>query len=106
MNIEPTGHHVLVLPDEVETVTKGGIVIPDIDKGHQLREAASTTGTIVAVGPTAWEDSGLSQGKGPWAKVDDHVYFKKHSAVIIKDEETEIKYFLLTDDNILAKIEK
>ena len=102
MNIKPTGHHVLIEPDEVEETTESGIVIAT-DTGTIAREQAATTrGTIVAVGPTAWSDPGL--GGIPWAKVGDYVYYTRHVSKTITDTESGKNYFLLTDDNVLAII--
>lgn len=100
-NLLPTGHHVLIKPDEVEKVSEGGIVLQaSFDNSLQQRErAATTTGEIVAVGKTAWLDFA---GDEPWAKVGDRVYFTRHVAKEIKDGEEE--YFLMTDENVLCVI--
>ena len=104
MSIKPTGHHVLIEPDEFEETTESGIVIA-IDRGTIDREQAATTrGHIVAVGSTAWSDPGL--GGTPWAKVGDYVYYTRHVSKTITDNETGKDYFLLTDDNILCIIEE
>lgn len=106
MLINPTGHHVLIEPDEFEETTESGIIIAT-DQGVINREQAATTrGHIVAVGPTAWLDAGLNQGKGPWAKVGDYVYYTRHVSKTITDKESGKDYFLLTDDNILCVIDE
>ena len=102
MNIKPTGHHVIIEPDAVEETTESGIVVT-VDNSTIAREKAATTrGTIVAIGPTAWTDPGL--GGKPWAKVGDYVYYTRHVSKTITDAESGKDYFLLTDDNILAII--
>lgn len=105
MNIRPTGHHVIIEPDDVEEVSEGGIVLAMGD-GIKREKAATTRGYIRAVGPTAWEDPGLNQGQGPWAKVGDYVYFTRHVSKVITDKVDDKDYFLLTDDNVLAIIEE
>ena len=100
-DIRPTGHHVLIKPDDIEEVSEGGIVLQTaFDSSLQARErAATTTGIIVAVGETAWKDFGDGR---PWAQVGDHVYFTRHVSKSIKDGDDE--YFLMTDENVLCVI--
>lgn len=102
MNIKPTGHHVIIEPDEVEETTESGIVISTDTNTIAREQAATTRGRIVAIGPTAWKDPGL--GGEPWAKLDDYVYYTRHVSKVITDTESGKDYFLLTDDNILAII--
>ena len=104
MNIKPTGHHVIIDPDEVEETTESGIVISANMDTLAREKAATTRGHIVAVGPTAWSDPGL--GGKPWAKVGDYVFYTRHVSKTITDTETGKDYFLLTDDNVLAIIEE
>lgn len=92
--IQPLGKRVLVQPDEVEQVTKGGLVLPP-SASDDKRPA---TGKIVKLG--------IGQFKGKDIKFDvkvgDKIYFKKYSP-----EEIEIdnkKYLVLDTDDILAII--
>jgi chaperonin GroES len=93
-NIQPLGKRVLIQPDEVEQVTKGGLVLPP-SANDEKRPA---TGTILTLG------IGKDDGKALVfdVKVGDKVYFKKYSP-----EEIEIegkKYLLLDVEDILAVI--
>ena len=101
---QPTGHHVILAPDAVEETTDSGIIITTDDNTIAREQAATTRGTIVAVGPTAWADPGLSPDGKPWAKVGDYVFYTRHVSKTITDTESGKDYFLLTDDNILAVI--
>ena len=103
-SIKPTGHHVIIEPDAVEETTESGIVIATDTSTLAREQAATTRGTIVAVGPTAWKDPGLSPDGKPWAKVGDYVYYTRHVSKVITDTESGKDYFLLSDDNILAII--
>jgi len=90
--IQPLGKRVLVQPDELEQVTKGGLVLPP-SASDDKRPA---TGTVLTLG------MGKSKGEDLKfdVKVGDKVYFKKYSP-----EEIEVegkKYFLLDTDDILA----
>ncbi len=41
--IKPAGHRVLVRPDNIETKTEGGILLPENDKGRKVQ--AQVVGT-------------------------------------------------------------
>ena len=98
MTIKACGHFVLIEPDTAEETTTSGIVI-SLDTRRE--QAATTTGTIVDIGPNAWKafDDGC-----PWAEVGDHVAYAKFVSKEIEDPETGIKYFLMSDENIFAKV--
>lgn len=94
--ITPCGHRVLVKPDPIEEVSKGGIVIATKVNEQQLK-GATTTGTIVAVGMNAWK--AFDDGK-PWAEVGDRVSYAKYGGKVIKDEDQDL--VILNDEDILA----
>ena len=104
MNIKPTGHHVIIEPDEFEEISEGGIVVSTGGDSARREQAATTRGRIKAIGPTAWKDQGF--GGVAWAQLEDYVYFTRHVSKTITDKESGKDYFLLTDDNILAIIEE
>jgi co-chaperonin GroES (HSP10) len=53
--ITPKGNRVLVLPDEIEEMSAGGIALPeDARKQHAMSQ---TTGIFIAAGPDAWTHS-------------------------------------------------
>lgn len=93
-NIQPLGKRVLVQPDEIEQVTKGGLVLPP-SASDDKRPA---TGTILTLGIGKDKDGEVKFD----VKVGDKIYFKKYSP-----EEIEIegkKYLLLDAEDILAVI--
>ena len=105
-----TGHYVAVKPDEVETVSKGGIILAEaLDSDKRARaEAGSTVGTIISVGNTAWKAyDGNDPDWKPWAKEGDRVWFQRHVAKVIEDP-TDLdkdgkpkKIFIMADENII-----
>jgi co-chaperonin GroES (HSP10) len=96
--IVPAGHRVLVKIDEVEEVTKGGIIIT---KGTaQQQEEAGIFGTLVAVGESAWKDFG---GRA-WACVGDRVMIAKYGGFIAQEPGDDNKYRILNDEDIVAVI--
>ncbi|MEX0932329.1 MAG: hypothetical protein WDZ61_00345 [Parcubacteria group bacterium] len=95
----PCGFRVLIKPDPVLKKTKSGIVVSVDDK---LYRAATTIGTIVEIGPTAWRAYDDGQ---PWAKVGDRVYYAKYAGKII-DDGTEEGLVVLNDEDVQALIVK
>ena len=98
VGIIPTGGHVLVLPDEVKEKTSGGIYLPKTTQDTE--QAAATTGTIVAIGPSAWKD--LDDGS-PWATVGDKVIYARYAGVGMQGNDSK-NYVLINDNDILARL--
>ena len=96
--IIPTGGHILVLPDKVEEITKGGIYMPEVVQSKE--QAAATSGTLIAVGPSAWKD--LDDGS-PWATIGDHINYGRYAGVVMKGHDG-VDYTLLNDNDILARL--
>jgi len=94
--IEPAGHRVLVLPEEVKEKTDGGIYLPQQAKDRE--QAAVIVGTLVAVGPQAWD--GFGDGK-PWAGVGDDVIFAKYGGAVVKGIDGK-EYRILNDEDIVG----
>lgn len=98
--LRPTGHRVMVKVDIVEETTKGGIIISA--KITDREQFAQVKGTLVAVGPTAWNDSTYST---PWAEVGNRVMFAKHAGGgDIKIGEDIFR--IINDEDITAVIEE
>lgn len=94
--IKILGHRVLIKVDELEEMSKGGIVIcTDVDKERQ--KLALCTGTVVGVGSTAYKE--FDDGK-PWCKVGDSVYFQKYGGLDVNDEGT--MYRIVNDEDVFA----
>lgn len=93
--IIPLGDRVLVRTIEVDTKTKGGIIIPDSVKKERPEQ-----GVVVAVG----EGRTTNEGKiiTPKVKVGDTVLFSKYGPDEIKLDGEE--YYILSESNILAII--
>ncbi len=90
--IQPIGKRVLVQPEEIQQVTKGGLVLPP-NANDDKRPATGIVLTL-GIGKKKGEDIKFD------VKVGDKIYFKKYSP-----EEIEVegkKYFLLDTDDILA----
>jgi co-chaperonin GroES (HSP10) len=100
MNISPAGHKILVKPRPVETKSKSGIILV---KDENAYREATTEGTVVAIGPTAYKkvDDGT-----PWCKVGDYITFGKYAGALVVDEETDDKYVVIHDIDVVAVLTK
>ena len=96
--IWPTGGHLLVLPKKVEEKTEGGIILlkDSVDK----EQRASTEGTLVAVGSSAWAD--LDDGE-PWAMIGDKISYSRYAGVDMIGKDGE-QYVLINDNDVLARL--
>lgn len=100
VKVTPFGDHIAVVPEEMETMTASGIVIPDTAKGEK-----SAIGTVIAVG----NGEGCDEEKNPskYFKVGEKVVFGKYSGEDIelttKDgKKKDVKF--LSMDSVRAKI--
>ena len=91
--IKPLADRVVVKPIERETMSKGGIVLPDTIKEKPQE------GKVVAVGEGKLSDDGK---RLPMAvKVGDIVIYSKYGGTEIKIDEEEL--IILRESDILAK---
>ena len=101
VTISPFGDHIAVMPEEMETMTASGIVIPDTAKGDK-----STVGVVIAVGNGEGQDED-EKNPSKYFTVGEKVVFGKYAGEDIelttKDgKKKEVKF--LSMDSIRAKI--
>ena len=106
--IVPTGNRILVKPDPVETTTDSGIVMVVDEK---ILQHATVSGTVVALGELAFKEFLPFQGVfkliyEPYAKIGDHVQYKRYTGVSVKDPQTQEEYLLINDNDILSRFNK
>lgn len=92
LNLKPTAGYVLLEPEEAETKTVSGIVLPD------TASEKPQSGKVLAVGDDEVTDSG-SKRPAP-ARVGDRVIYKKWGGNEIKLDGKE--YLFVKFDDILA----
>lgn len=92
INFKPTAGHLLLEPEETETKTASGILLPD-SSGEKPQ-----TGTVLAVGSDEVTDSGTL--RKPPVKPGDKVIYKKWGGNEIKIAGKE--YMFVKFDDILA----
>lgn len=111
--LKPKEDRVIILPDPVEKITKGGIIIPD------TAEEKPEFGTVVAVGPgVSMADETLIKLEKILAKLEgrdpeivqplktyvgEHVMYGKHAGVPIEFEGT--KYLIMRESDITLSTE-
>jgi len=116
--VTPYGDRVLVLPDVIEEVTPGGIIIPPADRDrHQHSQMA---GILVAIGDDAWKHSittveRLIDGQMKtverrttgyskrFAKVGDRVCFARYNGQLFDGDDNK-QYRLMNDEDITGAV--
>ena len=91
---KPLNDHVLVKRLEQESVSKGGIIIPDTAKEKPAK------GRVIAVGSGKLDKSGKRMPVE--VKVDEIVLFGKYSGSEVKLNNED--YIILREDDILAVV--
>ena len=94
MKIRPLNDRVLVKRLEEQTVTKGGIIIPDSAKEKPQR------GEVIAAGPGKLDDAGKRTPLN--VKAGDIVLFAKYAGTEIKVDGVE--HVFMREDDILGII--
>jgi chaperonin GroES len=96
MNVKPLEDRIVVRPNESETTTASGLVIPDTAKEKPQQ------GEVLAVGPGRTTDEGKVIPSA--VKVGDTVLYSKYGGteVTVKGEDL----LILTSRDVLAIIEK
>ena len=95
--IKPSGHRILILPEQVEARTNGGIILAATTKERD--QQATMRGTVMEIGINAWKafDAGT-----PWAEVGDKVVFRKYAGEVVKDGDVE--YRVINDEDCICVI--
>ena len=94
----PAGHRVLVRPNiNTDEKTSSGLIYKpqrEVDKENR----ATTKGTVVEVGSTAWKAFRDGSAENPWCKIGDVVRFAQYAGVEI--EEGDDKFRMINDEDI------
>lgn len=97
------GFRLLVKPDAIEEISKGGIVLA-LDA--KLERGAQVTGIVLDVGPEAFKAFNKAAGlvDAPWVKVGDRIYYAKYAGKRIVDEKTKEELLFLNDEDICGLV--
>lgn len=95
------GFRILVRPDPVEEVTKGGIILAT-DK--RMEAGATQTGTVIDVGTEAFRSYNRAAGFGeryvPWCKPGDYISFARYAGKWIDDLVTKEELLMINDEDV------
>jgi len=100
--IEPLDMRVLVKPDPVEEVTKGGIII--IPDAVEKEKYATVDATLIAVGVNAWAEAKMHPAFTP-PQPGQRVMIAKYGGVMRKGADGE-DYRIMNDEDIVALLEE
>lgn len=102
--IIPALHRILIKQDKLQEVDethirarKAGLIIAETDTNVRA-QASVDTGTVVAIGETAFRDFGTTS---PIVE-GDRIAYARFSGKFVKDPATEIEYVLLNDEDVVA----
>lgn len=106
MTIIAVGHRFLVSPTPVEEKIGSIVVVQD----KKMAANATTTGTVISIGPEAWCSFNRAAGfppDRPWAKLGDVVSYSKYAGKWIVDpDDPEGDYLMLNDEDMVGIIRK
>lgn len=102
--IKPLLHRILVKQDKLDETNQDykrakeiGIIIAE-HADNKRAQAGVDTGTVVAIGDTAYKDFGVS----PPVKIGDSIAFAKFSGKTIMDPKDQQEYVALNDEDLVA----
>lgn len=111
--IHPCGDRVLIRPDSIETVTDGGIIIPDTV--GDLHAMAQSIGTFMEAGPDAYTDHVEKDAEGRitkivgykshFAKPGDRVAYAKYGGLQVNGKDG-VTYRLMNDVDVTATVDE
>ena len=97
--ITPTEFNVLILPNAVEEVTKGGIILA-VETKDKARYA-EMEGRIIAVSPLAFTYVAADEWNGQKPGVGDRVIIAKYAGTRVKGDDG-VEYVLMKDRDVTA----
>lgn len=97
----PLDLRVLVLPDAVEKVTAGGIILPE--DNAERKQMAMTKGTLVAIGENAWEEAAARSAGFTRPQPGDRVVFAKYGGDTFLGADRR-EYRLMNDCDIIGRV--
>lgn len=96
--INPVGWRVLIKPQEVKEVSKGGIILTT-EKSKEREQMANTTGIVVAMGDQCYADE-----PAPWCQVGDKVIFAKYAGLLYLGKDGS-SYRMVNDKDITGTLD-
>lgn len=95
----PVEYKIVVLLDEVQKKTEGGIYLPD--NTHEREQMAQVKGTLIAVGGMAFNEGYEGEWKGTIPKPGDRVLVSKYPGATFEGDDGK-EYQCCQDKDILG----
>ncbi len=106
--IEPVAHRLVVKAfditesdDTYRSAKAAGIFLSGEDK-LKREQAAVDRGTVVSIGPTAFQDFGWSHN----LVVGDEIVYAKYAGKEVEDPETKEMFVIINDEDLVAILRK
>lgn len=99
--IHPIGDRVLICPEEIEEVSKGGIVLHSASQAEK-EQLAQVFGRVVEIGEECWPQ--YQRGCKP-VNAGDRVVFGKYAGMVFKGLDN-VEYRILRSEMIHSKVEE
>ena len=96
--INPVGWRVLIKPQEVKEISKGGIILTT-ETSKEREQLGNTTGIVIAMGDQCYADEST-----PWCKVGDKVIFAKYAGLLYKGKDG-FDYRMINDKDITGTLD-
>lgn len=100
IDVIPCGHRLTVKPHVLEKKTASGIIITEDIRNNE--RGAVDRGTVVAVGPTCWQQFDGTQ----WCQPGDEIVYAKFAGKMIKDKDTDEAVIVLNDEDVVAVLKQ
>ena len=96
--INPVGWRVLIKPQEVKKVSKGGIILTT-EATESREQMGNTTGIVIAMGDQCYADE-----PAPWCSVGDKVIFAKYAGLLYTGKDGT-NYRMINDKDITGTLD-
>jgi len=96
--INPCGWRVLIKPQEINEVSKGGIILTtEITKERE--QMGNTTGIVIAMGTQCYADE-----PEPWCQLGDKVIFAKYAGLVYLGKDGN-QYRMINDKDVTGTLD-
>jgi chaperonin GroES len=96
--INPVGWRVLIKPQEVKQMSKGGIIL-STDTNKEREQMGNTTGVVVAMGEQCFADE-----LQPWCEIGDKVIFAKYAGLLYLGKDG-CQYRMINDKDVTGTLD-
>ena len=99
--IKALGPTLVVLPEQVEEKSEGGIIISTTSQ-RDREQMAQCEGVVIDIGSLCWKDQA---DETPWCSVGDRIVFAKYAGLMRKGSDGK-EYRIISDLDVKALIKE